>query len=801
LAAPASAPRVDRTTRFNLALLSWLLLGGIIAGGVFLAFLLSVDDADTATREVLFNVGHALRWALYVGTGIVFIIIALGPLHRSQLWRIGKSESRWDRIVERAQVFLFYGIGQGRMPNDLYASVMHLFIFWGWVVLFIGTLIIATHADVVYFLEGRIYLAYSIILDAFGLLAFIGLGMALVRRHLLRPARLRLGSLWDDVVLLWMMMAIVVSGFIVEGMRVGTIEIPGGEFEAHGAAFMDDLGIAHISTQVVANPDWAPWSPVGWAIAKLADGFGLTAASMLDVHEVLWWVHTPLAFAWTAWVGYGKIGHIIKGSANIFMRDLRAPKGLLAGSRLAPIANFETAESFGAGRLQDFTWKQLMDVDVCVRCGRCEANCPASLTGKELTPMGFLKDIKNYMEDAGPKIIEARRAGNFEPLPDERMIAGDVVSFNTIWDCVTCGACETQCPVMIEHIGKLQDMRRYMVLTEGNMPPTAQAVLTQLEQRGHPWRGTTLTRGSWMEGLDIPRFTGAEEFLYWVGCSGALVDRNVPITRAVARLLKEANVSFGCLGEEEVCNGDPARRLGNEYLAQEQMKGAIELMNQKGVFKIITNCPHCFNIFRNEYPEFGGRYEVYHHTEVLARLIDEGRLSPRIDLNQKITYHDSCYLGRHNGVFEAPRVILGALPDVEFVEMPRSQRQSFCCGAGGGHMFVDESQGKRINHARAEEAQGTGAGVVASNCPFCIQMFEDGVATVEPDEAKRMRPMDLAELLELTVLGPSRPAEGARPVSPDGGSEGGATVAVEDKPADTTPPAAAVSEDSPGDQR
>jgi len=762
-----------------------------------LAFVLSVDDPGHATREVLFNVSHWLRWALYAATAVVFMIIALGPLHRSQMWRIGKPEQRWDRIAERAKVFLIYGIGQGRMPNDLYASVMHLFIFWGWVVLFIGTLIIATHADVVYFLEGRVYLAYSIILDAFGVIAFIGLSMALIRRYLLRPPRLRLASLWDDVVLLWLMFAIVVTGFLVEGMRVGSSELVRGEFEAHGAAFLDDLGIAHISSQVVANPDWAPWSPIGWAIAKLADGWGMSVGSMLDVHKVLWFIHTPLAFAWTAWVGYGKIGHIIKGSANIFMRNLSSPEGLIAGSTLAPIKDFETAESFGAGRLQDFTWKQLMDVDVCVRCGRCEANCPASLTGKELTPMGFLKDIKGYLDGFGPTIIEARRAGNFEPPSDERMIAGDVVSFNTIWDCVTCGACETQCPVMIEHIGKLQDMRRYLVLTEGNMPPTAQAVLTQLEQRGHPWRGTTLTRGSWMEGLDVPRFTGEQEYLYWVGCSGALVDRNVPITRAVARLLKEAGVSYGCLGEEELCNGDPARRLGNEYLAQEQMKGAIELLNDKGVFKIITNCPHCFNIFRNEYPQFGGRYEVFHHTEILSRLIETGKLSPKLDLGQRVTYHDSCYLGRHNGVFDAPRAIIKALPNAQFVEMPRNQRQSFCCGAGGGHMFVDESQGRRINHVRAEEAQATGAGIVASNCPFCIQMFEDGVATVEPDEAKRLRPMDLAELLELTVFGkPARP-EDQPPPAESGVSPAATAVAVEDKPADAEPPAASAAEATP----
>ena len=349
-------------------------------------------------------------------------------------------------------------------------------------------------------------------------------------------------------------------------------------------------------------------------------------------------------------------------------------------------------------------------------------------------------------------------------MEDERLIAGDVVSVNTIWDCVTCGACETQCPVNIEHIQKLQDMRRYKVLSEGDMPPTAQAVLTQLEQRNHPWRGTSLTRTSWMEGLDVevPEFDGSQEYLYWVGCSGALVDRNVPITRAVARLLTEAGVSWGCLGEAETCNGDPARRLGNEYLAQMQMETLVQTMSEKGVQKVITNCPHCLNIFRNEYPQFGGRFEVLHHTQALAGLVEDGRLTPKADLDRKITYHDSCYLGRHNGEFQAPRRLIESLPGVQFVEMPRNGKQSFCCGAGGGHMFVDETQGQRINHARSQEAQSTGAGVIATNCPFCVQMFQDGVATVEPDEDRRARPMDLAELLELTVLeGPAaaRPNE------------------------------------------
>jgi Fe-S oxidoreductase len=749
---PPAAPRTSTGLRKAAVAASWGILAALAVIAQLLALTVDVEDAGRATREVLFNVGHWIRWLLYLLTAVLLLIIALGPWRRAQLWSIGRPEKRSDRVLQRARVFLFYGIGQGRMPNDLYASVMHLCIFWGWTVLFIGTLLIMVHADLVYFLEGRVYLAYSAVLDLFGIVALAGLVMALARRYLLRPPRLRLGSLWDDVALLWLMLAIVVTGFLVESLRLGSNELIGGGLQAHGAAFAGDLGIAQIESEIVANPDWAPWSPVAYGVAKLLDGLGVTASTMLDAHRLLWWTHLPLALGWTAWLGYGKISHIIQGSANIFMRDLRSPRGLIPGSSLRPIADFESAESFGAGKLSEFSWKQLMDTDVCVRCGRCESNCPAWLTGKELTPMGFLQDIKTYLHEAGPGMLAARKKGEAVAGDGEKQVAGVVVSDNTIWDCVTCGACETQCPVMIEHIGSLQEMRRYRVMTEGEMPPSAQAVLTQLEQRGHPWRGTNLTRTSWMDGLDVPAFDGSQEYLYWVGCSGALVERNVPITRAVARLLTEAGVSWGCLGDAETCSGDPARRLGNEYLAQMQITATAETLKAGGVRKVITNCPHCFNTFRNEYPYFGSDFEVVHHTQVLSDLVAAGKLVPATELPGEVTYHDSCYMGRHNGVYAAPRQIINALPNVRFKEMPRNSRQSFCCGAGGGHMFVDETKGRRINHTRAEEAQSTGAGIVATNCPFCVQMFEDGLAAVESDESKRARPMDLAEILELTVL-------------------------------------------------
>ncbi|HXF51781.1 MAG TPA: (Fe-S)-binding protein, partial [Dehalococcoidia bacterium] len=399
----------------------------------------------------------------------------------------------------------------------------------------------------------------------------------------------------------------------------------------------------------------------------------------------------------------------------------------------------------------------------CTECGRCEINCPAYLTGKELSPKKLQHDARSVIEQKIPDLTPAFLKGNGQHA-EKTLI--EAVGFNPIWDCVTCGACMYQCPVFIEHVPAIIDMRRALVMMESNMPETAAATLMQLEQRGHPWRGTTYTRTSWMEGLDIPAYNG-QEYLYWVGCSGALSERNIPTTRAVARLLKAANVDFGCLGEEESCTGDPARRLGNEYLYQLQAQQVIETLKGKGVRKIITNCPHCFNTIKNEYPDFDGRFEVIHHSEFLAELVRQGRLKPNFAEGQTITFHDSCYLGRHNDIYEAPRDVLRSLPGVELVEMPRSRQTSFCCGAGGAHMWVEESKGKRINHARTQEAQETGAKIVATACPFCIQMFEDGIPTVEPDETKRMKAMDIAELLEAAVLGEKAPAAAA-------GGEGGA---------------------------
>jgi Fe-S oxidoreductase len=380
--------------------------------------------------------------------------------------------------------------------------------------------------------------------------------------------------------------------------------------------------------------------------------------------------------------------------------------------------------------------------------------------------MMIIQNLKTHMNDVGPILVDAKQKG--EPLPAFDDMVGGAVKEEALWACRTCGACVQECPVYIEHIPTIVDMRRWLVLDKAEVPETAMAALQNIEQRGHPWRGSAFTRTDWMDGLNVPQYDGTQEYLYWVGCTGALVDRAVRITQSVVKLLNEAGVSYGVIGAAETCNGDPARRLGNEYLYQVLVAQNIETFNSMGVRKIVVHCPHCFNTFKNEYPDFGAKFEVVHHSELLDHLIKAGRLQPRADLGaKKITYHDPCYLGRHNGVYEPPREVIQAIPGVELVEMDRNRTTAMCCGAGGGCIWMEEREGRRVNHVRTQQAAATGAEIVAVACPFCIQMFEDGIPAVQPDEATRMRTFDISELLEVTVVDKPRAQREAAQASGD----------------------------------
>jgi Fe-S oxidoreductase len=635
-----------------------------------------------------------------------------GCYRHYRLWRQGKPAIRLDHPWDRVKALFGHGFGHQRLIKDAYPGLMHLFIFSAFGVEFIGTALIALQVDLGrVFLWGDFYLYYSLVLDIFGALGIIGLIMAAERRYLRKVERLT--DTPDDGLALLILFIVFFTGFLVEGMRIG-------------------------ATELAQHPGWAVWSPGGLVIAKLAATVGFTQETFLSWHRFWWWFHMVLIFGFLAYIPYSaKLFHMISAPINAFLLDLK-PKGVLE-----PIPNFEEAESFGAAKLQDFTWKQLLDLDACTACGRCQARCPAYNSGKPLSPKQVILDLRNYMHD----VVVTPVAGAGGNGVEARRMVGDVIQDDTLWACTTCGACVQECPVMIEHIDTIVDMRRHLVMNEARMPETVEQTLRSMEQRSHPWRGTPYTRTNWLEGLDIPILSekGGADYVFWVGCTGALMDRNMKVTQAMATILKAAEVDFAVLGEEEVCTGDPARRLGNEYLFQMLAQRNIETLQRYGVKKILTQCPHCFNTLLNEYPQFGGSFEVIHHTQFVERLLREGKLKLTKPITQTITYHDSCYLGRHNGIYQAPREILQQIPGVKTVEMEHNRERGLCCGAGGGHAWMDENSPRKVNFMRTEEAVHTKADVIGSACPFCLQMFEDGIRGVHVEESLAVQ--DLAEIV------------------------------------------------------
>jgi Fe-S oxidoreductase len=418
--------------------------------------------------------------------------------------------------------------------------------------------------------------------------------------------------------------------------------------------------------------------------------------------------------------------------------------------------------------VEDFTWKQLLDLTTCTECGRCQDQCPAWNTGKPLSPKLVITDLRDHLFEKAPFLageVSAENPDGHDPAVLERGLVADVVGEDVLWSCTTCGACVEQCPVDIEHVDTILDMRRYEVLMESRFPAEAGTMLRNVENSGDPWGLGSGQRLSWTEGLEfeVPVVAGAipdgVEYLYWVGCAGALEDRARKTTQSIARLLHRAGVSFAVLGPRESCTGDPARRLGNEYLYQMQAQQNIETLNQAGVRKVVASCPHCFNTIAREYPDLGGSYEVVHHSQLFARLVAEGRLSPSEPVSATVTYHDPCYLGRHNDVYDAPRSVLDAVPGVRQVEMRRCRERGFCCGAGGSRMWMEERIGKRVNLERTDEALGTGADVVGTACPYCMVMLDDAVKQRQAEGGfEGVRVMDVAQVLEQSLEHRTAPA-------------------------------------------
>ena len=679
-------------------------------------------DPTQATREVFWNIQYT--WLVYVLMVPTLAVFAWGFWLKIRRWRAGRPAARFDRLGERFKLFLRNAVGQGRTLRSRYAGLFHSLVYTGFIVLFLATTVVAIHHDTpLHIMKGHFYLIFqSLIVDIFGLFVLVGVALAAVRRWVSKPAKL----VYTDEAS-WILVAIFVmafTGFLVEGWRI---------------AVTDDV--------------WAAWSPVGNLFATASDPF-MSDAAMQTGHVVVWWFHLAVAFGFIAWVPFSKMSHVVTAPLNIFTANLDGYGGSLKA------IDFETAERFGINHLGDFTWKDLLDFDACTECGRCTDVCPANTVGKSLSPRDIILDLQALMHKRGDSLL-ANGSGNGSgsgngdtellPIIDEKT----AVSPEALFACTTCAACMEACPVHIEHLPKIVDARRYLVMEEAEFPEGMMDMMNSLEQRKHPFAGTQFSRVDWTEGLDIDVMAdmddpGEAEVLMWVGCGGALVERNRNTVRATAKLLKKAGVKFAILGREESCSGDPARRVGNEFLFEMLAKGNVETLGRYGVRKVVTSCPHCFNSFKNEYPQFGGQYEVYHHTQFLDQLVGSGRLQangPGAEANrgETITFHDPCYLGRHNGEYDAPRNLLAQLGGARKVEMQRSRNQSFCCGGGGGMAFVDEPPDQRVNQERAQEAVDTGADVVAVGCPFCATMLDDGVNARRGDRDVKVK--DVAELL------------------------------------------------------
>jgi Fe-S oxidoreductase/nitrate reductase gamma subunit len=690
-----------------------------------------------AGREDFWNIGYPFPAILvYLAAPIIIAAIVYGIRRRSLMWRLGKPVEDFGPMGPRVREFIGLGVvdllaHRKFVKRELYPGIMHFSIFWGFMILLLATTVAAIEFNVEKYLnrefptvEYRVAAGFT--WDIFGgVLATIGLAMAAFRRYVVRPNRLH--SYSDNAFVLGYLALLLLTGFLIEGARIGATEL-------NPASRFFDEGVSG-------------WSPVGWLFANGLQGIGFSVSGLKDLQQVMWWTHAGIFTAGIVYIAVRNkhLSHIIVSPANIFLRPTK-PRGALK-----PMGDFETLETFGTTDITDFTWWQNLNFDACTNCGRCEEQCPAWASDKPLSPRAVMQDMKSFMDERAPVLL-ATPEGETPPAPKRAMV-GEVITEDVLWSCTSCGACVEACPVFINHIDTIVDMRRYLVLEESRLPETAQAALLNLEQRGHPWQGTTLTRTSWMEGQDVPTIeeNPDADVLLWVGCTGALVERNVQVTRAAASILRKADVNFAVLGNSETCTGDPARRMGNEYLFQILAETNIATLKDINVKTILTTCPHCFNTMKNEYPQFGGVFNVQHYSEFMAGLIDDGKLRALATITaEKTTYHDSCYLGRHNGIYDAPRRIAAAIPGLEVVEMSRCKERGFCCGAGGGRMWMEE-KGTRINHMRTDQFLETDADSISLSCPFCLQMMEEGIGSKDVEDTKSAK--DLLEIMDASFEG------------------------------------------------
>jgi Fe-S oxidoreductase len=689
---------------------------------------------ENITRPILWNVPVSFQVIMY---GLLLLLIVAFVYEGIQWYRLVSlgtaAENRFDQPWRRLFMAFRDAVGQGFVARESWGWMHYTFLV-AFIGLFIGTTIVAINDDVreffklfgvqLYFYYGDFYLFFKLAMDTFFLLLIVGIVAAAVRRGLTRPRALnqppgekmldnlenRLGY-WFPLL---MLVLVPLTGIMLEGARIN----------------------AH-------PPGFTEWAFIGRNVARMEGAVG----AGLMFHRWLWLVHVLLVYVLLFCFAYSKLRHFLFAPVNLFFRTLK-PRG-----RLVPIRDFENAESFGVNQIEQFTWKQMLDMASCLECGRCTLNCPTFNTGKTLNPKFLVIEQREHLLHKAPTLFVARTAAkNGAEAPEYKgpdMIT-EVATEEAIWGCTNCGWCEEGCPVGIEHIQRINDMRRYLVLMEGKFPQEATSAFKGIEVQGNPWGLDAAKRADWAKGLDIPVMAEVEDpgtidVLFWVGCAGSYDDRNQKVSRALAALMKQAGVRFAILGSEEMCTGDPARRLGNEYLYATVAAQNVETLNRYKPRLIVTRCPHCYHNLKKEYPDFDGNYEVVHEAEFIDGLIKAGRLKPQNELLSRLTYHDPCFMARHDGKWDGARGALGAIPGAEITEVAQSKNRTFCCGAGGGCFWKEEKEGTRINQKRFDQLAEAKPDTLVVGCPFCMTMMEDAVKSRSLEETVRV--LDLPEVI------------------------------------------------------